>query len=154
MNTELELSEIARLGIQASDLRSAAIEASYNSRLIPGAIPVGAAVVGNDLKLYKGCYYPGSTGYTTVHAEHAALINAVTNGVSNVLCIAIFANSESLTLPPIPCGSCLQALSDIAISNSIIITLSSTATLPKWIQYRLNELIPLPWKQKLDKAGP
>lgn len=133
------------LNKQIDVLRNTSVAVSVNSRLIPNSIAMGAAVLGGNFEVYKGCYYPGSTGYTTVHAEHAALVNAVTNGVSKILAVAIFANNESLSKLPLPCGACLQAIADIAISNNLLISISYTTIFPEWVDFTLSDLLPMPW---------
>lgn len=128
------------------DLKKQAIIASTYARVIPGAIPIGAAGLANNYKIYKGCYYPGSTGYTTVHAEHAALINAVSHGATKILCLAVFAGTEKLQTPPVPCGSCLQAIADMANIGPVKIYTSCKSSFPQWNIHSIGELLPFPWK--------
>jgi cytidine deaminase len=126
-------------------LKVEAIEASKYSLTIPGSIAIGAAALDNNYNIYKGCYYPGSTGYTTVHAEHAALINAVSNGAKNILHITIYADTEKLDNPPTPCGSCLQAIADMTKNNNTRITSGCSSIYPQWVEYSISELLPKPW---------
>ncbi|AEF98524.1 cytidine deaminase family protein [Methylomonas methanica] len=128
------------------ELKEQAIKASTFARVIPGSIAIGAAVLAKNNKIYKGCYYPGSTGYTTVHAEHAALINAVSNGATEILRLAIFANTETLKEPPIPCGSCLQAITDVVTNGNFEILSSCISSYPHWIVYSISDLLPIPWR--------
>lgn len=128
-------------------LKQTAVDCSQNSRAFPGAIKIGAAVLASDNNIYPGCYLPGSTGYTTVHAEHAAIINAYSNGAKHIKAIAVFADSDELESDLVPCGACLQALSDSAETHSIKIFTSDRGRCPDWSDFYLSELLPRPWRR-------
>ena len=70
---------------------------------------VGAAVLGDDGRIYAGCNVENSSYPVCLCAERNAIGQAVARGARRVLAAAVVAPSER---PTPPCGMCLQALSE------------------------------------------
>lgn len=70
---------------------------------------VGAALLGKNGKVYKGCNIENSSFGATNCAERTALFKAVSEGCCEFVGIAIVSKGEELTFP---CGICCQALSE------------------------------------------
>ena len=73
---------------------------------------VGAALLGDNDKVYTGCNVECSSYGLTICAERTALVKAVSSGVTKFSKIAIVGGlDDELTYCP-PCGACRQFLSD------------------------------------------
>lgn len=108
---------------------------------------VGAAVIADDGQIYAGRYLRGTTACSTVHAEFAAIINALMNGCSGIVALAVFVSKTHQNYPPAPCGACLQAISDNASVENIQLYVSNSSLYPHWNEYTLSELLPHPWRR-------
>lgn len=108
---------------------------------------IGAAVIANDRKIYGGRYLRGSTSCSTVHAEFAAIINALTNGCSGITALAVFVSETHKDYSPVPCGACLQAISDYSCVDNIPLYVSNPSLYPHWNEHSLLELLPQPWRR-------
>jgi cytidine deaminase len=70
---------------------------------------VGAAVLGDDGRVYAGCNVENSSYPVGLCAERNALGQAVARGARKILAVAVVAPSGK---PTPPCGMCLQALAE------------------------------------------
>jgi cytidine deaminase len=97
-----------------------------------------------------GSYYTGynlfsSTHSLTIHAEQAAVINALLNFDAKVLAITIVSTDKSIS--PIPCGICRQVLYENArFSKADILILCSFEGVLE--HYTLTELYPKQWPDR------
>jgi cytidine deaminase len=71
---------------------------------------VGAALLGDDGKVYTGCNVENRSFGLTICAERSALVSAVSRGVRSFTALAI-ATPDSVH-PVGPCGACRQVLSE------------------------------------------
>lgn len=69
--------------------------------------PVGAALLGDNGKVYHGCNIENSSFSMTNCAERTAFFNAVSDGVQMFRALAIIGNTED---PISPCGACRQVM--------------------------------------------
>lgn len=70
---------------------------------------VGAAVLGDDGRIYAGCNVENSSYPVCLCAERNAIGQAVARGARRIVAAAVVAPSER---PSPPCGMCLQAFSE------------------------------------------
>jgi len=75
---------------------------------------VGAAVLGDDGRIYAGCNVENSAYGVCLCAERNAIGQAVARGARKVLAAAVVAPSAR---PTPPCGMCLQAFAELADGN-------------------------------------
>jgi len=97
---------------------------------------VGAAVLGDDGRVYAGCNVENSSYPVCLCAERNAMGQAVARGARRVIAAAVVAPSA---LPTPPCGMCLQAFAELA-QGDIPILLANTDGAEE--QVRLSDLLP------------
>ncbi len=68
---------------------------------------VGAAIADENNRIFTGCNIENASYGLTMCAERVAIFKAVSEGAGKLRQIALFANTETLTLP---CGACRQIL--------------------------------------------
>ncbi|MFW6134292.1 MAG: cytidine deaminase [Elusimicrobiota bacterium] len=72
---------------------------------------VGAAVLGQNKKIYGGCNIENVSFSLTVCAERAAIFKAVSEGVKKIEKIAVVTSDINLS---VPCGACIQVILEFA----------------------------------------
>ncbi|WP_373044921.1 cytidine deaminase [Vulgatibacter sp.] len=72
---------------------------------------VGAAVLGDDGRIYAGCNVENSSYGLCLCAERNAMGQAIARGATKVLAAAVVAPSAR---PTPPCGMCLQSFAELA----------------------------------------
>ena len=82
--------------------------------------PVGAAVLAEDGRVFRGCNVENSSFGLTVCAERNAVAAAVVAG-ARPIAVAVVANETAVA----PCGACRQVLAEFAAAMPVIL---STAT--------------------------
>lgn len=90
-----------------------AIRAQERSYAPYSSFNVGAALLSDSGSIYTGCNIENASYGATICAERVAFGNAISNGESKFKAIAIV-GGESFTHenPAIPCGMCLQVMSE------------------------------------------
>ena len=71
---------------------------------------VGACILTEDGRTFKGCNFENASYGATICAERCAAGNAIVNGAKKFTAIAIVGSSA----PAWPCGMCRQVLSEFA----------------------------------------
>ncbi len=89
----------------------AAVAARKRAHAPYSHFPVGAALLGDDGRVYAGCNVENSSFGLTLCAERNAVGQAVARGATKIRAIAVVAGTE---LPTPPCGMCLQTLAEFA----------------------------------------
>lgn len=97
---------------------------------------VGAILVTEDDKIFRGCNIEISSFGLTVCAERVAIFKAVSEGEQNFKSIFIASDSEKITPP---CGACRQVLWELA-GNIEVIMINRNGESEKAF---LSELLPL-----------
>ncbi|AOV07884.1 cytidine deaminase [Sporosarcina ureilytica] len=75
---------------------------------------VGAALLGKDGKIYRGCNIENSSYGLSNCAERTAIFKAVSEGVQNMQALAITGDTDS---PISPCGACRQVIAEFCDST-------------------------------------
>lgn len=81
---------------------------------------VGAAVLTKDGKIYTGCNVENASYGLCNCAERTAIFKAVSEGESELVAIAIIADTEK---PVSPCGACRQVMAEFGINKIIMCNL-------------------------------
>jgi len=102
-----------------ADLVKIAKEVSKNSYSPYSKYKVGAAILAKNGKIYSGVNVENASYGLTICAERSALCAAISDGNKQILRIAVYADSSKL---PVPCGACLQALSEFSKSLEIVVS--------------------------------
>lgn len=124
---------------EVTKLKSEAIKAVQGKNTT-----VGAAVLTLGRKIFSGHYIKGSTCYTSIHAEMAAISNAICSDSSKIIAIAIYFVNKSPKVRQFPCGTCLQLLFDNKSEDELwVIIGSNNKAVWKW--HSLSNLFPHPW---------
>ncbi|TYB31309.1 MAG: cytidine deaminase [Candidatus Mcinerneyibacterium aminivorans] len=102
---------------------------------------VGAILISEDDKEFKGVNVENVSFGLTICAERAALFNAVAAGKKKFKKIFILSSSDQIIYP---CGACLQVLSEF-VDNSFRIVLFSRNGKEK--TYKITELLKKPFNK-------
>ncbi|AEF17953.1 cytidine deaminase [Thermoanaerobacterium xylanolyticum LX-11] len=79
---------------------------------------VGACVITNNGKIYKGCNIENSSYGLTNCAERTALFSAYANGDRDIEAIAVVADTDG---PVSPCGACRQVMYELGGEDMTVI---------------------------------
>jgi cytidine deaminase len=139
----------AKIGEAERRLLDASLKTLKNAYTLWG-FKVGAAVLAEDCQIYGGCNVESWVSGLGTCAERCAINHAVLHGNLEIKEIAlVMADSES---EPVPCGACLQYISDFAANSRIKIIMAKAVSgrvLPRTINVKtLEELLPFAYKKR------
>ena len=97
--------------------------------------PVGAALEGEDGKVFTGCNVENAAYGSCICAERTALVKAVSEGCQSFRRLAVVGNSTDYCWP---CGSCRQMLYEFAPELEVLVAKKDHS----FVKYRLRELLP------------
>jgi cytidine deaminase len=97
---------------------------------------VGAAVLGEDGRIYPGCNVENASYGLSACAERNAIAQAVAQGNRKVTAVAVVAESAE---PTPPCGMCRQVVAEFGSRETPVRMRNLTG---KEASYRLDELLP------------
>lgn len=118
-----------------NDLFSVAVKASENAYCRYSGFRVGAALLSSDGRIFTGCNIENSSYSLTICAERTAVFKAVSEGMKTFSAIAIAGSmNDDFSKPCVPCGACLQVLSQFC-GKEFLIILSDGA-------HRLSDFLP------------
>lgn len=100
-----------------NNLYQEAIKASEKSYSPYSKFKVGAALLTSDGKIFTGCNIENISFSLTVCAERSAIFKAVSEGITDFEAIAVYGSEN----PCIPCGACLQVMSEFCKNDFKII---------------------------------
>ncbi len=106
---------------------------------------VGAALLGKNDEIYKGCNIENASYTPTNCAERTAFFKAVSEGQKEFKAIAIVGGKEG-EVPQIcpPCGVCRQVMMEFCNPKEFKIYLAKDKNnLDDYIEYTLEEILPL-----------
>ena len=87
--------------------------------------------------MFTGCNIENSALGDTICAERTACVKAVSEGCTEFVRIAIYAESEGYCMP---CGSCRQFLSEFDREGEMEVLCAKAGG--RYVSYRLKELMP------------
>lgn len=119
------------------ELFTIAREASKKAYVPYSKFAVGAALECRGGKVFTGCNVENAALGDTICAERTACVKAISEGCTDFLRIAIFAESENYCMP---CGSCRQFLSEFSRDGQLEVLCAKADG--RYVSYRLKELIP------------
>lgn len=108
---------------------------------------VGAALLTEDDKIYKGCNIENAAFPTSTCAERTAIVKAISEGEYNFKAIAIVGikkDSKGDEKPCFPCGVCLQIMTEFCDAEIFEIVIAKNND--EYQVYKLKELIPFSFK--------
>ncbi len=117
------------------DLVAAAVAASSRAYAPYSHYFVGAALRGDNGKIYSGANVENASYGLCICAERAAIIAAVLDGVRTIEAIAV---ATSTSPPAAPCGMCRQTIAEFAREAALILTNDRGERL----DMKLSELLP------------
>jgi cytidine deaminase len=124
---------------QINDLVEAAREAREEAYMPYSRFAVGAALLGSDGEIYRGCNVENGSFGLSLCAERVAVGNAVIAGCRDFSAIAIVTGYEGI--PVTPCGACRQVLAEFNPLLSVVCANEEGAMRV----FRLDELMPHPF---------
>lgn len=101
---------------------------------------VGSALETSSGKIYQGCNIENMSFGLTICSERVAIFKAISEGETSFKRIVVVSEDDSL---PIPCGACLQVMSEFCDDDFEVILCSGN---DKVEVYRLKDLFPKPFK--------
>ncbi|MCP4144342.1 MAG: cytidine deaminase [bacterium] len=99
---------------------------------------VGAAVLGDDGKVYTGTNVENASYGLSICAERAAVLKAVANGVKSISACAVTTDTAE---PAAPCGACRQVLVEFGPNMDIYLSGKSGDI----VDVNLSDLLPMPF---------
>ncbi|BDU50851.1 cytidine deaminase [Haliovirga abyssi] len=118
------------------DLIEKAIEVRERAYSKYSGFKVGAIVIGDNDKMYKGVNVENKSYGLTMCAERTAIFSGVTDGMKKLKTIVIVADTEDVVTP---CGACREVISEFATPETEIV-LSNLSK--KYKIYTIQELLP------------
>lgn len=119
---------------QLRQLLAAALAVRHRAHAPYSGFPVGAALLADDGKIYAGCNVENASFPVGLCAERNALGQAVARGARRILAGALVCEGE-----PLPCGMCLQALSEFGGPDTPLLLATPDG---RKRQLRLGDLLP------------
>lgn len=122
-----------------------AMEARNNSYSPYSKYCVGAALLGEDEKIYTGCNIENASFGATNCAERTAFFKAVSEGMKNFYAIAVVGGASDakdvnvFSEYAFPCGICRQVMQEFCTSDFMIIVAKS---MEDYQMFTLKELLP------------
>jgi cytidine deaminase len=123
---------------------AAARAARENAQAQYSGFKVGAALELADGEIVGGCNIENATYGLTLCAERVALVKALSEGKTAFTRIAVVADTQA---PTPPCGPCRQLLWEYCGDIEVVMANLAGPT----ASYRLSELLPLPFDNRLLK---
>lgn len=100
---------------------------------------VGAALITKSGKIYTGCNIENASFGATNCAERTAFFKAVSEGEKEFSAIAVAAQKADTITEFLPCGICLQVISEFCDGDFKIFTVTGKNS---FNQYTLSQLLP------------
>ncbi|MDE6425169.1 MAG: cytidine deaminase [Ruminococcus sp.] len=112
-----------------------AVKASGKSYSPYSNFRVGVVLLTQDGQIFTGCNIENASYSMTICAERTAVFKAVSSGFTNFKAIAIAGSSgNDFSVPCVPCGACLQVLSEFCDDDFMIVLADGV--------HRLKEFLP------------
>ncbi len=112
-----------------------AVKATEKSYSKYSGFRVGAALLTAQGRIFTGCNIENASYSMTVCAERTAVFKAVSEGITEFSAIAVAGSStDDFSKPCVPCGACLQVLSEFCGKDFQVILSDGV--------YRLSDFLP------------
>lgn len=102
-------------------------------------VRVGAAVLTKKGKVISGCNIENAAYGSTICAERVAIFNAISQGETEIVALAVACSSGA---PCPPCGACRQVIYELAKGAKIVMERNGGKLVIKGI----TELFPIPFR--------
>ena len=122
-----------------------AIEARDKAYAPYSKFRVGAALLGSDHKVYKGCNIENASFGATCCAERVAIFKAISGGQREFCAIAIVSDSRDITFP---CGICRQVMVEFKIPKIIVGDYNGN-----YKEYTIEDLMPHAFDERKLEVG-
>ena len=129
-----------------SRLVESSIQVKKNAYTPYSKFPVGAAVLGKNGTVYRGCCLDNAAYPLSICAEKSAIVNAVSEGCKEFEAIAIAADADCYISP---CGSCRQVMAEFGTDYHVILCKPDKT----YKIVTVGDLLPLPFSDKQLKAA-
>ncbi len=122
--------------MNCGELFKAAVKAAENSYCEYSKFRVGAALLTADGRIFTGCNIENASYSLTICAERTAVFKAVSEGVATFSAIAVAGSlNDDFSKPCVPCGACLQVLSEFCGGEFPVILADG--------EHRLSDFMPM-----------
>lgn len=133
-------------------LADAAVAAKKNSYSPYSHFKVGAAVLGEDGKIYTGTNIENSSYGLTVCAERNAIFKAAGEGQRNLLALAVCTDPIEGEDFGSPCGACRQVMTEFMdIEAPLLLVSAQKDGGHKILEKKLKDFMPYPFPRLCDK---
>jgi cytidine deaminase len=112
-------------------LKPHALKAAQNSYSPYSRFPVGAAVIAQDGKIYRGCNVENASFGLTQCAERSALTAAVSAGAQPGTLKTLLIYTPGDVAHP-PCGACRQVMHELMSEDSLVVSCCDGAERKSW----------------------
>jgi len=119
------------------NLIKASVKMQESAYAVYSNFKVGAALLCSDGSVITGCNVENKSYGGTICAERNAFTKAVSEGQRNYEKIAISASTDK---PVIPCGICLQFMSEFVSDDFILLCADGSGN---YVKYTFRELLPI-----------
>lgn len=117
-----------------------AMEARKNAYAPYSKFNVGAALVCKDGAVYTGCNVENASFGLTNCAERTAFFKAISEGKRDFLRIVLVAGKEEDIEPTVPCGACLQVMTEFCNPEEFEIIMATSEE--EYTRKYLKDLLP------------
>jgi cytidine deaminase len=137
--------------IDQEALIEAATEAHRRAYAPYSHFQVGAALLGESGRIYRGCNVENVSYGLTSCAERNAVFGAVLEGERSFLAVAVVTGADT---PTAPCGACRQVLVEFARSGDMAVILATLSGVRHVTT--LNTILPLSFREfsPTDRTDP
>jgi len=124
--------------ISPQTLVKEAMEAREKAYVPYSHFRVGAAVLAESGRIYRGCNIENASYGLTVCAERVAIFKAVSEG-EKIEAVAVTSSGQGITLP---CGACRQVIQELCPDADLFLADSEG----NFETYKIGDLLPKPFK--------
>lgn len=128
--------------INKEELIAAAMEAREKAYCPYSQYMVGAAVLGEDGKIYTGCNIENASYGMTVCAERTAIFKMVSEGCRKFLALAVVAGNDGKD--GAPCLACRQVMTEFCANWDVPVFDTNTSGGVVW-EHTMREICPFPF---------
>ncbi|MDE7098504.1 MAG: cytidine deaminase [Ruminococcus sp.] len=122
------------------ELFNIAVKSAENAYCKYSGFYVGASLLTADGQVFTGCNIENASYSMTICAERTAIFKAVSEGFTEFTAIAVAGSSTNdFSEPCVPCGACLQVISEFCNSDFSIILADGVHNLSDFLPKTFSE---------------